>query len=267
MEDLISELFSGIEIDKRKELFSLMQDWHKTVSSSEIFSNEENKNINCGDIFSYDGFFPGYYGTRPKVLFIAREPRDRGDNTKNAIDTFKRENMNQRALIFWGRILRMFNIIQNNGMIDENISADEIVKPMNDINNYGFAVMNISKYESRIGAIKDKILINQFFKDSKFDKRNFIREELELLDPDIIITANIFDGTIKNENMDRYFGKPVPLNENVVVDSKCVATLNTIKIKDKNVKLIDTYHFSSRFNDMEYFYKPISILYEKMLYN
>ena len=259
--DKIAELFSGIEIEKRKEIFALMQDWEKTISRSKIVFKDNNEEYRGKDFFNYYGFFPGYYGTNPKVLFIAREARHiaGSDYVGEAIDFFK-ETPTLNNDPFWKRILCMYNIIMNKGIIDKNITADEIVEKMIKENNYGFAVTNISKYSnlSVTGAERDKVLMNKFFEDSKFDQRNFIKEEIEILDPDLIITANIWEGNMQyKEYMEEYFGKREIIKE-IWVKSNCVAVLCNYKFGSKEIKLIDPYHFSNPCSDMDCFYKPIS---------
>ncbi len=65
---------------------------------------------------------------------------------------------------------------------------------MVETNNFGFAVMQLSKYsnDSDEGSIQNVEMMNRFLEDSELDKRNFFMEELSLLDPDIIITANLW---------------------------------------------------------------------------
>lgn len=65
---------------------------------------------------------------------------------------------------------------------------------MVETNNFGFAVMQLSKYsnDSDEGSIRNVEMMNRFLEDSELDKRNFFMEELSLLDPDIIITANLW---------------------------------------------------------------------------
>jgi hypothetical protein len=193
MQDKIENLFSGIELDKRRELVSLMSDWQKTVSV------EEN------DCFGSDGFFPGYFETTPRLLFIAREPRYSDDLISLTIEHFQNEDVNDNDP-FWRRILCMCHIIRNNGIIDGNITAGDIAKSMVQKNNFGFAYMNLSKYRHDSGQ-HDPVLMNKFLKDSKLDKRNFLKEELEFLNPDIIITAYLWNGAIHQEEMDAYFGE------------------------------------------------------------
>ena len=160
----------------------------------------------------------------------------------------------------------MYNIIRNDGNIDENLTADQIVKTMIKRKHYGFAFMNISKYsnDSDSGAKRDKYLMNRFFEDSKLDQRNFIKQELLILDPDLIITANLWDGTINKENMEKCFGKIKRISK-VTFKSDRVATLNIIVLEKKVINLLDFYHFSKPYvSDMSYYYKPLSKLLKKI---
>jgi hypothetical protein len=267
MKDNIIALFSGIENEKRKELFALMQTWEKTISSSKIVFKDDNKEYNGNEYFYYDGFFPGYYENKPKVLFIGREARYVGglDFISETINYFKNiPTLNNVS--FWRRILCMYNIIRNKGVIDENITADQIVELMIEKNDYGFAVMNISKYsnDSDTGARRDAVLMNRFIEDSKLDQRNFIKEEIEILDPDLIITANLWDGSINNEYMEKFFGE-LKFITKVTYQSDWVAALNNYNLGNKIIKLIDLYHFSRPgVIDMEYYYKPISKLFVEL---
>ena len=267
MKDKIAGLFSGIEFKKRNEIFALMQDWEKTISTSEIVFKDDNKKYKGNEYFNYDGFFPGYYENKPKVLFIGREARGVSglDFIGANIEYFKNES-SLNNVSFWRRIFCMYNIIRNNGVIDKNITADQIADSMIEKNNYGFALMNISKYsnDSETGAKRDKTLMNRFLEDSKLDQRNFIKEELKILDPDLIITAHLWDGTINKEYMEKIFGE-IEFITKVVVQSNWVASLNNFYFESKVIKLIDLFHFSRPgVSDMEYYYKPISKLLKKI---
>lgn len=253
MNDTIKNLFTGIEAEKRKQLLKLMQDWNETLP-------EENKG------FGYDGFFPEYYSSIPRVLFMAREPRSSGDLIKITIedqfnDYYKTYN-ECKGDHFWRRILCMYHIIRKNGELDENMTSDDIAKLAYDTaksKDYGFAYMNLSKYSNDSGR-RDQHLMRKFFADSKLDRRNFLKEELELLDPDIIITAHLWDRAIPQITMDAYFGIADDLKNKECAEE---ASLRNYKIKNKTVKLLDLYHFSNKPGfkpDMDFYLKPVSKL-------
>ena len=150
----------------------------------------------------------------------------------------------------------------NNGIIDKNITADEIAKSMVKDNNYGFAYMNLSKYTHDSGR-HDPVLMQKFLVDSKLDKRNFLKEELELLDPDIIITAYLWNGAISQDDMDAYFGK---IDFIKFGGSGNTGALHNYQLNNKTIKLLELYHFSNKCKlDIDY-YEPVSnLLFGKML--
>ena len=128
-------------------------------------------------------------------------------------------------------------------------------------NDFGFAVINISKYsnDSKKNWQLNTTLANRFLKDSDLETTNFFQKELKILDPQIIITANLWKAGFENEYLELCLPRP----------DKC-KTKNYIeywdyKLDDKKepIKVINTYHFSARKNDKDCFYNPIrKILFE-----
>ena len=66
---------------------------------------------------------------------------------------------------------------------------------------YGLAVINISKYsnDDENSWQTNKDLVHRFLEDSDLEKTNFFERELQILDPDVIITANLWDETIEKK--------------------------------------------------------------------
>jgi len=262
MKDPIMKEFTGIEVEKRKEINSLMRDWKKSISSLEvkIKYSDDNKNYLAEDYFASDGFFPGYYSQKPKVLFIAREARwmasvEYHDYIATFIRIFfPRDNQNRSQ--FTRRLLYIVEGIKNKGTLkfEKVKTADSIAKEMVGKNDYGYAVMNISKYsnDSKGGAVADKKLINSFLEHSHLEKRNFFQEELAILDPDVIITGNLWDGKIEQKYLDLCFGEMKKIDE---IRGKAI--VYEIRVSNKKIKLIDVYAFASRYSDKEYFYDPV----------
>jgi hypothetical protein len=145
--------------------------------------------------------------------------------------------------------------IKGNGKLEfKNLKkANDYAKEMVNTNDYGFAFMNISKYtnDTDEGANADFYMINKFMEHSNLENRNYFREELEILDPDIIITMNLWDGHIDGKYLDLCFGK-IELDIN---DGK--VNFDNIILNNKNVKLLNTYAFSSHYSEQEYFYDPL----------
>lgn len=246
---------------KREELLNLMKAWKKVIrKKGDIIFPDDSKHYPAIDFFNSDGFFPGYFSGNKKILFIARESRNCSgkDRIQTELNWFNKGAKYINCYAYWRRILYITYGIQNGCKLDyEEIPyADEIIKKMVEENNYGFAIMNISKYsnDQEDGAIANYELINQFLKDSDLDKENYIRKEIELLEPDIIITANLWDGNINNEVLEKIF----PLSDCTNMKPfKDAANMWNFKLKEKTVKLIDLYHFSSRKSDQKHFYEPV----------
>ena len=255
---------ADIEKNKRRELEQLMQDWKNEISTKgQIIFPDDNKSYDAIEYFNSDGFFPGYYSAEKKVLFIGRESRynstyyTNGDRITTELERFNK-NMNPNTSSYWRRILYITYGIKNKGCLQyaDLPSAKEILSEMIKANNYGFAIMNISKYsnDSVDGATADFKLINRFLKDSILDKRNFIKEEIELLSPDIIITANLWDGNIDNYELEKVF----PNSQFELQDAKKgIASFWNFTLGDRNIQFIDTWHFSKMGSDEKLFYNPV----------
>ncbi len=253
------------EIKQRKRLQQLMEDWKAVIKTKpKIMFSDDCKLYDAIEYFNSDGFFPGYYKAERKVLFVARESRysspcySTGDRITTELENFKK-GINPNTSSYWRRILYIIYGIQTNGQYsyDKIPTAKDILTNMVKTNNYGFAIMNISKYsnDSEYGATADFKLINQFLKDSELDKRNFISEEINLLDPDIIITANLWDGNIENKELEKFFPTK---NFELQKEIQNVAQFWNYKLDNgKNIKLIDCWHFSKPGSDQKLFYEPV----------
>ena len=198
-------LFCGNEKNKREKLLCLMNDWRKEISDKpDIIFYDDKKYYKTKDYFGIDGFFPKYLSQKHKVLFIGREARNNSgnDSVLGTIDYFMKNNKKINSSTFYRRLLYLTYGIINKGKIafEDLPYANEIAQNMIITKRFGFALMNISKYSNdrADGAKADVKLINQFLEDSNLEKRNFILEEIELLQPDIIITANLWDGKIND---------------------------------------------------------------------
>lgn len=263
MEDRIAEHFMDIEAEKRKAICSLMDEWRTAVASALTYFRDCGEYCTGDAYFCADGFFPNYYNQKHKVLFVARETRDmaEGDYIEEFIGYFKDNNdHNQKA--FTRHILQIVQLIKNDGKIefDELMSANDYAKKMVDTRDYGFAVMEISKYsnDTKDGGKADWKLINKFLEDSHLEKRYYFQEELKILDPDYIITGNLLDGKIEKKYLDLCFGKLMPL-QGYPKDAP-EATLYEMDLGGKKVKLVDTWAFALPGYDEDCFYTPIKEL-------
>jgi hypothetical protein len=255
MEDTIGQYFTGIEAEKRKAINSLMKLWLTSLGEKDDIHEYT-------EFFSPDGFFPGYYKQKPKVLFIGREPRWTTVLIANndSIASILHQNNNKAS--FWKRILYMVQLFKSDGnMTFEQIKASDYANKVAETGDYGFAFMNISKYSNDLeeGGRADWDCINTFLEYSQLEKRNYFQEELKLLDPDYIITANLWGGRIESKYLDLCFGKLTPV-EKYPKDSPKGRWLFEMDLGGKKIKLIDLYHFSRPGSDKDHFYSPIKEL-------
>ena len=231
----------------------LLDDWEKVIQKN---------NPELAPLFTRDGAFPGYSSAYPKVLFIGRESRyaDTGDRITSDIAWFKKLKPGEGMGNYWNRIITIVYLIQTGQKysLGQTPNPRAIIDQMRVTGNYGFAIMNISKYlnpEEEKSGTSNFNLINQFLADSDLPQRNFVREEIEALAPDIIITANLWGCKIKKKYLDQIF-PPQDLGAPVFDQTKN-ACLQNFLLNGRTIKRIDTYHFSAVGNDQELFYDPI----------
>ena len=231
----------------------LLDDWEKIIQKN---------NPELASLFTRDGAFPGSSSAYPKVLFIGRESRyaDTGDRITSDIAWFKKLKPGEGMGNYWNRIITIVYLIQTGQKYSpvQTPSPRAIIDQMRATGNYGFAIMNISKYlnpEEEKSGTSNFNLINQFLADSDLPQRNFVREEIEALAPDIIITANLWGCKIKKKYLDLIF-PPQDLGA-PVFDRTKNACLQNFRLNGRTIKRIDTYHFSAVGNDQELFYDPI----------
>jgi len=265
MSDPIMKYFKGIEVEKRKKINSLMRDWKKAIPDVKVKIG--NKYYHAKDCFASDGFYPGYYSKKPKVLFIGREARwakvEKDNIAQFLLDFINRDDHNQGS--FTRRLFYIVEGIKSKGTLNfkevHKKTANGIAKELRKTKDYGYAIMNISKYSNgaKDGGKANYKLINSFLEHSNLEKRNFFREELAILDPDVIITLNLWNGKIKSKYLDLCFGKM-----DFVGSIPDIADEDEIRISNKKRKLININHLTSHKSDKKDFYDPImKLLFQK----
>jgi len=86
--------------------------------------------------------------------------------------------------------------------------TEELKKLLTEKGGISFAFMELSKYindTSNGGQHADTTLMTRFLQDSHLDKRNFFTEEISLLDPDIILTMNLWWGGVDSSLVEKAF--------------------------------------------------------------
>jgi hypothetical protein len=257
-------LFPPSEHYKQQQIAALMADWEKELSKAKVLYREDGKLYPGDSYFCSDGFFPYYYSQKIKILFLARETVGLSgmDYIETLFESYKANNIGGRTLdqhTFHHRMYYLAYGILRGGKIPygEVPYASELARDFGTKNGISFAFMELSKYSNDnadANAHRDLELMTAFLRDSHLEKRNFIQEELEILDPDIILSMNLWGAGLEENLMSLALG-----NVNIRDDKTYLpqAVLREIKINGKKRPLIDLYHFSSRKNTEIDFYNPV----------
>jgi hypothetical protein len=249
-------LYPPDERPRKRRLDSLMADWRKQLAPHEVLYRDDGKRYPAESFFASDGFLPYYFHQKHRVLFIARETRYIAgrDNIEVILEKCNNpQGIGAEAVL--RRMLFLAYGIQNGGVIPfEQIDTQKLCALAAAAKGFSFAFMELSKYsnENDDGAAADTELMASFFEQSDLQKRNFIQEELSLLNPDLVITMNLWDGKVDAGILRLALGD-VPF----IDCPHPSAARRTISINGNRVPLIDLYHFSARKSDCEDFYKPV----------
>jgi hypothetical protein len=250
------------EQPQRQRLAALMEDWKQTLSQAQVLYRADGTYYPGDSYFCADGFFPYYYSQKRKVLFIARETVDMAgrDYIADCLAGYHENRIAGKPVnshSFHSRMLYLTWGILRGGTVpySEVPEAGKIAATTAAPGGISFAFMELSKYSNDnddANAHRDLELMTAFLRDSHLEKRNFIREELALLAPDLVITMNLWE-----TGLDAALLK-LALGEVVALETKTPsATLNRISIDGKPVPLIDLFHFSSRKDTETDFYMPV----------
>lgn len=246
MEQKIS--YPDFEQGKLGQINALMDEWKSALPE------EEQK------LFVPDGFYPYYFSKKPRILFVAKESTGMLGfaYTDTLFDCYRNEkrigekNINQYR--FHARMMYMaYGILNKESTFEEFQStppASKIGDTFGTEDGVSFAFMNISKSSNKNGTYADEKLIANSYARGK----EFIKREIELLEPDVIISANVTD------KITNIFGEPNVLARIGGGDGEeCDVCAQTIKVNGNDTLLLDCWHFSSvnGKKDFEQFYHPV----------
>lgn len=199
-----------------------------------------------------DGFYPYYFSQRLRILFIGKESV--GLDSHNYLEvlahcyrTEKRVgDQHLHTAAFHSRMLHIAHgILHDIDDWDEIPWASEIGDTFAMEDGISFAFMNLSKVSNESGDWKaDWDSISSASKAS-LEPRNFPREQIELLEPDVIISMNIAERLA-----------PV-LGEMSQFCATGQAEGYSVMVSGKRTLLINTWHFSGRGSHVERYYGPI----------
>lgn len=214
----------------------------------------------CEDLDGYfvgDGFYPNFLKQKPKILFIGRDAYDLyGEDDQQGectyIEKFIRQyisgtmdgDRNINAFKFHKMLIQMSYGIIHRTEWRKVPCAAEICRDGRIFDRVSFAFMNICKMShescSKEGTNASWGLINQFLDRSITAERNYLCEEIELLNPDMIITLNL--GPVY---IDKIFGSG-KTDAKCVDDKCCDCWTYSVRLPNRVIPAFDTWHFSSR---------------------
>ena len=259
------------EVVKMHELMQWYEDLKVQVSGKEdIVFPDEGKAYRTVDYLNLDGFYPGYFASKPRVLFMGRESREAsGCNRMDTDRAFLRDNnINGFGFAFWQRVFYIVYGILHDGKVSfmEIPSADEIKESCVKDNCFPFAFINLSKYSNDSRRWQaDSALINRFLEDAELEKRNFLREQISILDPDVIVSGNLWGNNgIDRDKLELVFPEK-DFKKIEELSEEGVSDVYDFSFEGKTIRFIDLYHFSAikvgktmgYELDKTYFYDPV----------
>ena len=241
-----------IEQQKRKELLEWYEDLKAQVSKKEdIVFEDDGKPYKTTEYLNLDGFYPGYYSVKPRVLFIGRESREASgcNRMETDIEFLKSRNINQVGYTFWHRVFYISYGIQNDGKVPfDKVPYANDIKNMCVWNNFfPFSFINLSKYSNDSKSWQaDAIFMNRFLEDAELEKRNFLREQIAILDPEVIISCNLWGDTrISPDKLNLVFPPEDFCTRNADLSTEGISDVYDFNFEGKRIKFIDLHHFSA----------------------
>jgi hypothetical protein len=226
------------EKSKLAMLEKLFRDWHQHFAKN---TSALDKYKQTADDMVFDGFYPHYFSQKKQIVFIGRETLEMAGNNyiEDLYKSYRSEEkyIGARHLNHYQFHNRMFYIAYGilNGMPEwQRIDyADKLSNTFGMPDGLSFAFMNISKLSNESGDWKaDQNLINAAYRLST-EGRNFIQEEIAILEPHILIAMNL------GEKLDSLGKLSDSIYESAGVKSYW------LKSGGHRSLLIDSWHFSA----------------------
>lgn len=235
--------FTPREQKLQKQLEALFAAWNRALKKAQKNDKDLAKLDHQGIV--RDGFYPRYLETKPRILFMGREAYTL-DN-ESYIETYmQKDYRNQGGKSIDSQKVHKLILKLAYGILHDK-EWDEIPKASNLcegclFDKLSFAFMNLSKlsHDEKGNKYTDRALLEKALAMSITDKRNFILEEIELLDPDLIVTMNF--GQLGDHLLQRIFD---PSSLSPYQETEYDDLLFTATLRGKTVLVCDQWHFSA----------------------
>jgi hypothetical protein len=261
MNEVSEHLYSKRERDLLRRLDRLFIEWQRQWDGDTGW-------------FVWDGFYPGYLNMSKKILFLGRDsydvynnydfPNPHGNYISDFIPRYQNgcmdDGKNINRVRFHKLLLQVaYGLLHNRSPIEwqDVLDAKSICENGLIFDEVSFAFMNLAKVSHEscepCGVNADWAKID-FAVDFSTKNRNFIREEVELLAPDLIIAMNLNENPLGRDYYKSIFGENIAKSKIFVDD--CTIYEVTLPCM-KHIPLLDCWHFSGRFSEEIYIYRPI----------
>jgi hypothetical protein len=240
--------YPDFEQAKLRELDELFHLWYNETKKNKLPDGYSAEHL------VFDGFYPYYTKQNQKILFIGREARGLSDYhyIEVLFKAYKNNRIGNQHINTNFFAKRMFyisyGIIKGFPEWQKIPWADEISETFGTERGISFSFMNISKFsnDSDSSWQSNWDLINASYELSNKGKKSMIAIEIEILEPDIIISMDLGDKM-------NAFGEVKEIKRSHQVNTHILNTETK-----KNILLLDTFHFAApRKNDENDFYIPI----------
>lgn len=230
-------LYNRQEIILKNKIDALHHQWITRIIENDDSCREEE----LRELYIPDGFFPNYTNQRIKILFIGREGLElSGQNYISCLyDAYHNKVVGGKSLNryqFHSTMLYISYALEHKIYDWSKLPyavdfIDEFGKP----NGCSFAFMNLSKFSNESGNWwADEELIDSFIRLSHNEQLNLFQEEIDILNPDLIIGMNL---EARMDVLGRFSDFAYYGNKDL-----CAQTLLTTKGK---YPYIDAWHFSA----------------------
>ena len=247
---LSRDLYPSSELSILDDLAHLFDKWINHLRDKSLYDTY------TADDFVTDGFYPYYFSQNPRILFIGREALGMSgmDYLESLYKAYKNNSVAQTSLDGHRFHTTMFYLaygLLNGFPAYQTVPyASELAKTFGTGHGMSFAFMNLSKFsnDSDSSWVLNNELATNFLENSKDDKINFHLEEINILQPDIIITSNLNEVHLLS-----YLGE---LKEVDLSDSN--VWVYELSSHNRSIPILETWHFSnwSKQQDTEV-YEPV----------
>lgn len=229
--------FPESEMPHREKLIKHFEEW--TAALRGKFQETADCTV---DGFVTDGFAPFYFSRKVRILFVGRECRDLSGHDYIAVihRAFREDKLIGDRSLNLSKFHRLmlyiaFSLNNNYATWEETPTAIDIGADFATEDGVSFAFMNLSKFSN--DTTSWQLQAEQVGRSlaASCGERNFIREEVALLAPHIVVSMNLGDRIDLLADQIEW----------IETDQAASVGAYRIKLNGRTSLLLDTFHFSA----------------------